>query len=726
MIRFRHVQQLGLKDCGPACLKMIALWHGRNYDMNYLRQKCNITKMGVSMLGISEAAQAIGFNASGYKLDEAGLKKALTTGPVIAHWKNNHFVVLYKIRRGRYYVADPAQRMMEYSKVQFMEGWRGEQPQGHVLMLQPDDSFFLPQREGLAQEADFSILWPYLRRYRHYFGQLLIGMIMGSSIALLGPILTQLLVDSGIEQQDIGFVYLILAAQLALFIGSTLINIIRSWILMHIGTRINIAMVSDFFKKVMHLPMAFYEQYVIGDLMQRMADYNRIEKLLTVDTLGTIFSLVNVVVLGIVLYVYHVPIFFLFFGGSLLSLLWVYIFLRRRRNIDYLFFEQHTNSNNKTLEIFGAMQDIKISNGMAQKRSEWEKVQHALYAVTIKSLTLSQVQGTGSSFLSRLVNLLVTFIAAKAVIEEEITLGTMFAISMIVGQISQPIARLLSFVTTYQDAKIGLERVHDITAKEDEDPSHKHRLTSFDKTAPIRISGLTFHYGSESLSPVLKDLNLDLPAGKVTAIVGASGSGKTTLIKLLLKFYEPNSGGIFVGRHDLRDLHHGSWRETCGVVLQDGQLLSGTIAENITLGREREDKRMIEAASMANIHTFIVTLPQGYETDIGMEGLQVSAGQKQRLLLARAIYKDPMYLFLDEATSALDADNEKLIIHNLQQFFRNRTAVVVAHRLSTVQSADNIIVLEHGKIVKSGSHNALVELRGNYYHLVKNQLELGS
>jgi ATP-binding cassette subfamily B protein len=766
--KFPHIQQLGIKDCGPATLKMIAKWYGKSFDLNYLRQKCSINKIGVSMLGISEAAEAIGFRTLGVKLTTKKLIKAMDAGPCIIHWQNNHFVVLYKVKkrwfrgsskrnprhieqnrnvnedgthaspfdsaqddhlqdnRFTYYISDPAKGYLELRSSEFVKAWKGESEKGYALLLEPGQAFYADQREGEEQKADFGILWPYFLKYKRYFLQIVLSMLLGSMIALVGPFLTQSLVDTGINRQDINFVYLVLGAQLALFIGSTFIEIIRSWILMHIGTRINISMVSDFFKKLLNLPIKFYEQYVVGDLMQRIGDHSRIEKLLTVNTLSTIFSFLNILVLGSVLFIYNVPIFVVFFLGSLAGLLWILIFLKRRRTIDFKFFEAYAKNNNKVLEILGAVQDIKISNATRQKRWEWEEVQSYVYDVKMKSLTLSQVQGIGSSFINRAVGIAITFIAAKAVIEGEITLGTMFAITMIVGQISGPIGQILGFITTFQDAKIGLERINDITNKEDEDPPKQTLVTDIPKTEPIHIENLTFHYGSESLDPVLDSLELVIPAGKVTAIVGASGSGKTTMMKLLLKFYQPNKGDIFLGGYNFKSLHHGKWRENCGVVMQDGQLLSGTISDNIALGRETDNIRVIEAARMANIDSFINELPMGYMTELGKEGNQVSTGQKQRILLARAIYKDPAYLFLDEATSALDADNEKVIIENLNTFFKDRTVVVIAHRLSTVRNADNIVVVDKGKITEQGTHKELVAKKGAYYNLVKNQLELGS
>lgn len=735
MKKFPYTQQLGIKDCGPSCLKIIAKFYGKSFDLNYLRQKCSITKIGVSMHGIAEAAEAIGFRTLGVKIDEKKLYRAMDAGPCVIHWQQNHFVVLYKVVRSsfsektKYYISDPARGLVVLNSSEFLKAWKGqsiENDKGYALLLEPNKEFYSEQTEGEEQKADFSILWPYFIKYKRYFFQIVLGMALGSLIALVGPFLTQALVDTGINRQDIGFVYLILMAQVALFLGTMFIEIIRSWILMHIGTRINISMVSDFFKKLLNLPIKFYEQYVIGDLMQRIGDHGRIEKLLTVNTLSTLFSMVNIGVLGTILFVYNVPIFIIFFSGSILGLLWIFMFLKRRRTIDFKFFEAFAKNNNKVLEILGAVQDIKISNAMRQKRWEWEEVQSNLYEVKMKSLTLSQVQGIGSSFISRLVSILITFIAANAVIKGEITLGTMFAINMIVGQISGPIGQILGFVTTFQDAKIGLERINDVTNKEDEDPPKRLSVTGIPVKETIKLENLVFHYGSETLDPVLDGLNLEIEKGKVTAIVGVSGSGKTTLMKLLLKFYQPNKGSISLGDSDFKNLHHGKWRENCGVVMQDGQLLSGTISDNIALGQNVDDSRIIEAARLASIDSFINDLPMGYMTEIGSEGNQVSTGQKQRILLARAIYKNPAYLFLDEATSSLDAENEKKIIENLNVFFKEKTVVVVAHRLSTVRNADKIVVLDKGKISETGTHTQLVSNKGAYYNLVKNQLELGS
>lgn len=724
MKRFPYYQQLGIKDCGPACLKMIAAWYGKQYDMNYLRQKCNITKYGVNLLGIIEAAEAIGFRTLGVKIDVAKLRKSMDAGPMIVHWNMDHFVVLHRIRGNTFYIADPAQGLRSLSEQEFTAAWKGSDPKGYALLLEPGQEFYTDKEDGKARKADFKVLLPYFKKYRSYFFQIFFGMAVTSLISLVGPFMTQALVDSGINRQDIGFIYLILGAQLALFLGSTFIEIIRSWILMHIGTRINISMVSDFFKKLMNLPLNFYEQYVVGDLLQRIGDHNRIENLLTINTLSTIFSFVNIIVLSVILFFFNAKIFLVFSVGSILGLLWILMFLKRRRAMDYRFFEVHSKNSNKVLEILTCINDIKISSATRQKRWEWEELQGNLYGVKMKSMVLSQIQNIGSGFINRLVGIIITFISAKAVIDGEITLGSMFAINMIIGQISGPIGQILGFVSVFQDAKIGLERIHDITSKDDEDPPEQTLVTSIGTNQPIVFDNLSFYYGSENMEPVLNDLSFEIEPGKVTAIVGQSGSGKTTLVKLLLKFYQANKGSIHLGSHNFKLLHHGEWRKHCGVVLQDGELLSGTIADNITLGNEKDYDRMIEAARIANIDGFINSLPMNYMAKVGMEGIQVSKGQKQRILLARAVYKNPAYLFLDEATSALDSENERRIIENLNTFFKDRTVVVIAHRLSTVRNADKIIVLDKGRITESGNHQELIAAKGDYYHLVKNQLEI--
>ena len=740
-MKFPLTIQLGARDCGPACLKMVADYYGQHYAIDYLREKCHITKVGVSMLGISEAAEAIGFHSVGAKMDIEQLKDIVQDGPAILHWDESHFVVVYKTpmpqKTGNFYVADPDKGFVTYKEAEFKERWmyNGKEREagfssisyttaGYTLLLEPTPAFYNQLRkEGLRKKMDLDRIWKYFTPHKKTFIKLVLGMLISSGIVVVAPFLTQALVDKGIHLHDIHFIYMVLLGQLILFAGSSIVDIIRSSLLLHMGTRINISMVSDFLAKMLKLPISFFETHIMGDLMQRMNDHRRIENLLTVSSLNTIFSVINFAVLSVVLAVYSSSVFLLFILGSSLGFGWVLLFLRRRRKVDFRFFELYSKESSKVIEIMSGIQDIKISNSMRQKRGEWEKIQAKLYKLKIQSLTISQFQDIGSAIFKQGTSILITFIAAKNVMDGNISLGTMFAITMIVGQLSSPLEQLHELVTSWQDARLGMERINDVLIQEDEDPEEQatDKITGCDD---IVLDNVTFGYGSEKMEPVLQNISFTIPAGKVTAIVGASGSGKTTLMKLLLRFYDPRDGKIFLGGTNFSELHHGAWREKCGVVMQDGHLFSGTIADNISMGHDQDQGAVMKAAVIANIHEFITSLPKEYMTEIGAEGIPLSAGQSQRILLARAVYKNPAYLILDEATSALDANNEKVVIENLDHFFEGRTVVVVAHRLSTVKYADQLIVLDKGRIVETGSHVDLSYKRGVYYTLVKNQLEL--
>ena len=745
-MKFPLTIQLGARDCGPACLKMVADYYGQHYAIDFLREKCHITKVGVSMLGISEAAEAIGFHSVGAKMDIEQLKDIVQDFPAILHWNESHFVVVYKTpkpkKQGNFYVADPDKGFVTYKETEFKEHWMGKDTDkqfesgfssngnlqdtvGYTLLLEPTPAFYdQPKKEGLRKNMDLNRIWKYFTPHTKTFIKLLLCMVISSGIVVVAPFLTKALVDKGINLRDIGFIYMILLGQLILFAGSSIVDILRSNLLLQMGTRINISMVSDFLSKMLKLPISFFETHIMGDLMQRMNDHRRIENLLTVSSLNTIFSVINFAILSIVLAVYSSSVFFLFILGSLLGFGWMLLFLRKRRKVDFRFFELHSKESNKVIEIMTGIEDIKISNSMRQKRWEWEKIQSALYKLKIRSLTISQFQDIGAAIFKQGTSILITFLAAKNVMDGNITLGTMFAITMIVGQLSSPLEQLHELVTSWQDAKLGMERINDVLIQKDEDPEEQTVIDKIPDSDDIVLDNVTFGYGSEKMKPVLKNISLTIPAGKVTAIVGASGSGKTTLMKLLLRFFDPRAGNIFLGDTDFSNLHHGAWRGKCGVVMQDGQLFSGTIADNIAMGQDKDEKAVIKAAVIANINEFIASLPKGYMTEIGAEGIPLSAGQSQRILLARAVYKNPSYLFLDEATSSLDANNENIVIENLDHFFEGRTVVVVAHRLSTVKFADQLIVLDKGEVVETGSHVDLTLKKGEYYTLVKNQLEL--
>lgn len=730
MKKFPFFRQLDAMDCGPTCLRMIAKYYGKTYSLQSLREKSYITREGVSLLGISDAAEKIGFRTLAAKIPFDQLKEEAPT-PFIAHWRQQHFIVVYGFKKNKVQVVDPAYGHVSYTKKEFLDGWLSSKEKGDetgvVLLLETTPEFYAIKEEAKLNKTGFGFLLYYLLPYKKFLFQLGLGMLAGSLLQLLFPFLTQSIVDVGIRNQDISFINLILIAQLMLFLSRTFVEFIRSWILLHLGTRINISIVSDFLIKLMKLPLSFFDTKMIGDLLQRIGDHRRIENFLTSSTLNIIFSLFNLVVFGIVLAFYDMLIFTIFLAGSALYVVWILVFMKRRRTLDFKLFDQMANNQSTLIQLISGMQEIKLHNSEKQKRWKWERVQAKLFKVNIKSLALNQYQQVGSSFINEIKNIFITFLAAKAVIDGEITLGMMLAIQYIIGQLNAPIVQLVGFVHAYQDAKISLERLGEIHNKEDEEEDSAGKVTIFPEDMSLKVDDLSFHYEGPHAEKVLDSVSLEIPAGKITAIVGASGSGKTTLLKLLLKFYEPSGGAIKLGDIKLSNYSNRLWREKCGAVLQDGFIFSESIASNIAVSDEFVDKeKLLYSVKVANIQEFIESLPLGYNTKIGGDGHGLSQGQKQRLLIARAVYKNPEYLFFDEATNALDANNERVIMENLNQFFYGRTVVVVAHRLSTVKNADQIIVLDKGKIIERGSHQELAKGKGAYYHLVKNQLELGN
>ncbi|MDB9954419.1 peptidase domain-containing ABC transporter [Flavobacteriaceae bacterium] len=729
MKKFPHNNQRDYKDCGATCLKIIVRHYGKTIFIQELRKLSETTREGSNLLGISEASEKLGFRSIGVKINTQDLSEAPL--PCILHWNKNHYVVLYKIRKNVFYVSDPAHGLLKYTKDEFLKHWIGnnaddETEEGIALLLEPTPEFYNTNFDAKEKRMGFRFLSKYLFKYKRFLWQLVIGLLAASLLQLIFPFLTQSVVDVGIKNQDIHFIYLILFAQLALFLGRTAIEVVRSWILLHLSTRINISLVSDFFIKLMNLPIAFFDTRMTGDILQRINDHKRIERILTTSSLNVLFSMVNLLVFSLVLAYYNLSLFFIFLVGSVLYFLWIAIFLKKRRDLDYKQFSVVSQEQSKVIELINGMQEIKLHNAEKQKRWGWEFLQARLFKVSIEGLALEQYQNVGSGFINELKNILITILSAKLVIDGEITLGMMLAISYIVGQLNSPIAQLINFVREVQDAKISLDRLSEIHNKDDEESLDDQKIKDISKEARFELKNISFRYiGSDQL--VLKDLDLIIPSNKITAIVGTSGSGKTTLMKLLLKFYEPSDGMMKLGSYDLKNVSQKAWRSQSGVVMQEGYIFSDTIANNIAVGVDYVDKqKLAHAVDVANIQEFIETLPLSYNTKIGMEGVGLSTGQKQRLLIARAVYKNPNYLFFDEATSALDANNEKVIMEKLNTFFKDKTVVVIAHRLSTVKHADQIVVLEQGKIVEVGSHKALVKQKGNYYHLVKNQLELGT
>jgi len=728
MSKFPFFKQYDAMDCGPSCLRMIAAFYGKTYSLQKLRQLAHITREGVSLLGLSEAAEAIGFRTIGARITLAQLAEA--PKPCMVHWDQEHFVVVHNYRKGVVHVADPAFGLIKYPEEEFKKHWlatvrQGEQ-KGICLLLEPTPTFFGLESEE-ADRGNLRYLLKYLRPHRKLVAQLVLGFLAGSIIQLIFPFLTQSIVDVGINTQDINFIYLILAAQMMLFFSRMTVDFIRSWILLHISTRINISIISDFLIKLMKMPIGFFDTKMIGDLLQRIGDHKRIERFLTSQSLGVLFSVFNIVIFSIVLVIYNVPIFLIFFFGSLLYIGWIFLFLRKRRELDYKRFVQLSDNQSKLIQLINGMQEIKLNNYERQKRWEWERIQARLFKVNVKSLSIQQYQQAGSVFINESKNIVITVLAATAVVNGHMTLGMMLAVQYIIGQMNSPLDQLIEFMQVSQDAKISLERLGEIHNQKDEEQGQTEKLDTLPISSDIVISDLVFQYEGPSSPKVLDNINLVVPRGKVTAIVGTSGSGKTTLVKLMLGFYPPVSGSIRIGDAELAAYKQHWWRAKCGAVMQDGFIFSDTIANNITVGDEVVDKQRLNyAVRMANIQEYIEALPLKYNTKIGPEGIGLSQGQKQRILIARAIYKNPEFIFFDEATNALDANNEKVILENLDEFFSGKTVVVVAHRLSTVKNAHQIVVLEKGNIVEMGNHEELTQKKGAYYHLVKNQLELGN
>jgi len=729
MKKFPFYQQPDQMDCGPTCLRMITKYYGRSVSLYKLRKLSETTREGSSLKNIADSAEKLGFRTLGVKIDYNKLKEDAPL-PCILHWNQNHFVVVYKIKKDTVWIADPGHGLIKLNKQEFLKNWIGENAtesteEGIALLLEPTPK--LKQKEEDDTESakgGFSFLYQYLFRYKKFLFQLVIGLLAGSLLQLIFPFLTQSIVDIGIQNQDINFIYLILIAQLFLFAGRTSIELIRGWILLHLSTRINISLVSDFFIKLMNLPIAFFDSKMTGDIMQRINDHQRIENLLTTTSLNVLFSLFNLVIFGGVLAWYNVNIFLVFLLGSVLYFIWVVLFLKKRKDLDYKRFAQMSNEQSKVMELINGMQEIKLHNAEKQKRWSWEYLQARLFKIETKNLALQQTQTTGSNVINEVKNIFITILSAKLVIDGDITLGMMMAISYIIGQLNSPIQQLIGFIYTVQDAKIAIERLSEIHNKEDEELAGEEKIVELPTNADITLQNISFRYKGTQ-DKVIENLSLSIPANKITAIVGASGSGKTTLMKMLLKFYETETGEMKFGNYNLNNISQQAWRNKCGVVMQEGYIFNDSIANNIAIGQDRIDnEKLIKAVEIANIKEFIENLPLGYNTKIGMEGVGMSTGQKQRLLIARAVYKNPDIICFDEATSALDAKNERIIMENLNLFFKERTAIVIAHRLSTVKNADQIVVLDKGKIIEKGTHQELVNLKGSYYTLVKNQLDL--
>lgn len=724
-MRFRYFIQPDQLTCGPTCIRMIANYYGKNIPLQRIVENTGTDRNGSSMLGLTSAAEGIGFRVKALKMPFYRLLKENSI-PFIGYWKQNHFVVVYKITKRYIFVADPACGLLKYSFDDFEKCWANSDGEGIVLLMDPTSAFINLHIEKNEKRSNIAYLKSYIKIYRGTIIKLILFMLIISGLQMVLPFLTQEIVDVGIKTKNISIIYLILIAQLLVFAGKISFEIARNYTVIKLSTKINISMLSDFFAKLMRLPIAYFDKKVVGDIIQRIYDNNRIENFLTGSSISTLFSIINLFIMSFILGWYNLSILFIFLTGSAMYFAYILVFMRQRAKLDYKRFQQGSQNHSNVVELVNSMQEIKLHNAEESKRVEWQKLQEKIFKINLQALSLTSAQNSGSGIINELKNIIITFVAAKLVIENNITLGMMLSISYMIGQLNAPILDMVNFMRNWQDAKLSIERLSEIQTLDDEE---KTDFTTKSLQAPSSIvfRNIFFKYQKGEPQYILKDINCVIPKNNITAIVGSSGSGKTTLLKLLLRYYTPLQGSIQLGELNFSQVHLKEWRKNIGVVMQEGYIFSDTIAKNIAVGEENVDfSKLSKAAYIANIHEFIESLPFGYNTKIGMEGTGLSTGQKQRILIARAVYKDPMYLFFDEATSALDANNERIIMNNLQSFFTNRTVVIIAHRLSTVKNADQILVLDRGEIVEFGNHLNLSVKKGLYYELVKNQLELGN
>lgn len=727
---FPFYKQLDSSDCGAACLRMILKYYGKHFTSETIRAKAFTSREGTSFLGLKQAAESFGMEAYALQLDWEAFCKLIKT-PCIIHWNQNHFIVVYKVKHNRFtnnttiYVANPGKGILPLSKEEFLAGWLHEtENKGFVLVMEPTEAFY-QLKEEKESSLTFRYLLRYIRPFRTPIIQFFLAMLLGSLISLAFPFLTQAMVDQGIKEQNLNLILLLLIAQLLLTLGQLGNDMIRSWLMLHVTMRVNISFISDFLYKLMRLPISFFDVKRVGDIMQRISDNSRIQSFLTHSLISIVIAAITFIVYSFVMAGYNLNLLIIFFIGSILYIGWTFLFLKKRKKLDYARFEKSANNQSKMVQLITGMQEIKLNSCERPKLWEWERIQTDIYRVTVRSTVLEQVQSIGGTCIDQIKNIIISYWAARMVVEGEMTLGMMMAMQYVIGQLNAPIGQFMGFVQSAQDASISMERMGEIYNMEEEEPEEISRIHIIPSNGRIEFKNVDFHYEGPASPKVLNQLNFTVLPGKVNAIVGVSGSGKTTIMKLLLGYYHPSCGQISLNGKDLWDYSSRAWRGACGTVMQEGFIFSDTIERNICMQEGDVDKdRLKYALHVANIESYIDSLPLGLNTQIGMEGNGMSSGQKQRILIARAVYKNPDYILLDEATNSLDSNNEQLILERMQTFYQNKTVVVIAHRLSTIRHADNIIVLNNGQVAESGKHEELLACKGLYYELINKQLDV--
>ncbi len=723
-------------DCGPASLSMIASFYNKKYSLQFLRDQSFINREGVSLLGIVEASKKIGFETLSGKLTIENLIEEKKRLPCIVHWNKNHFVVLKKISKNifskkyNFHIADPAHGFITLNDINFKKSWFYDDDTGIALFLEPTIKFY-NEKPPINIKLSTKYIFKYLKPYKKQLLIMFLMLFFGSCLTLILPFLTQNLIDKGINAKDLHVISIILLAQLSIYLGTLFFEIIRNRLMLFVGTKISITIISDFLKKLLELPIKFFDSKMMGDFNQRIQDNERIEHFLTSQSLITLFSTITFSVFLGVLWYYDFSILLIYLVLTLISIIWSIYWLKKRKILDYFRFQYRSENQESIFEIINGVSEMKLNQFENFKRNEWETIQQKLFKINIRILKIDQLQLSGFEFINQIKNILVAFLSATLVVKGNMTLGELLSVSYIVGQMNSPVNQLVNFFRSLQDAKLSFERLNEVQNHQPEEQTENQKLISNSQISierkNIEFNNISFQYEGPKSPYALKNISFTIPDGKITAVVGASGSGKTTLMKLLLKFYEPTEGELFFNSENINNISPKNLRENCGVVMQDGFIFSDTIERNIATGDENINKEKLQnAVKIANIEEFINSLPLGYNTKIGASGNGISGGQKQRILIARAVYKNPHYIFFDEATSALDAENEKIIHDNLQQFFKGKTVLIIAHRLSTVKNANQIIVIKNGEIAEIGNHQQLVQNKRDYFNLVKNQLELGN